>query len=112
MKQTEVCVHERHAVLTACVLDVLAARRPARLSDECDAVLACAVDVIAKGNEPVAHKRYAADLPDPFSSVVVVEGIKRRVEHVAQGLLLKACEIAFNISDPPVDAVLLLHAVL
>jgi hypothetical protein len=102
MKQTDVCVHERHAVLPARVLHCLVAHRPAWLSDERDAVLARVVDVVAKRNEPVAHKRYAIELSDPLPAFVVAQGGERCVERLAQRLLFETREVAFNVSDAPI----------
>src|SRR5262245_23964175 len=112
VEQAQLGVDERDAVLAAGRLDLVVARRAAGLRDEPDAVALCVLDVVAERDEPVRDERDAGHARDPRAPLVVRERLERDDERRAEVPLLARREIALDVADAPVDALLLLHALL
>src|SRR5688572_17748264 len=67
------------------------------------------VDVVAEGDEAIADQTHAAHPRQKLALLRVAQWIERRLQRGRQRLLFVAGEVAFDVADSPVDAVLALE---
>jgi hypothetical protein len=72
------------------------------------AVLRRVVDVVSEGNEPVGGQRNSVELPDPVALCIVAQWNQTALESFAPGDLFELGEVPFEISDAPVNSLLVL----